>query len=97
MQKQNDPPAAIPSNQTATSGTNNLLEDSSCKISDSGQFIYKLHAAICKHDGGGIVNWYLDGSFFTVNKPVEFAKTILPTFCSGKTFNSFERQIHFYS
>ena len=96
MQKKNATPAAAPGcvGQTAT-GT--LLLEGSCKVIGRAKFIFKLHVAICKYHGGGIVTWSLDGSYFTVNNPVEFAKTIMPTFCSGKTFNSFERQIHFYS
>ena len=88
MQKKNATPAAAPGcvGQTAT-GT--LLLEGSCKVIGRAKFIFKLHVAI--------VTWSLDGSYFTVNNPVEFAKTILPTFCSSKTFNSFERQIHFYS
>ena len=71
-----------------------LLEDSG-KASGRAKFIYKLHAAICKNDGGGIVTWSLDGTSFIVNNPVEFATTILPTFCSTKSFSSFERQNSF--
>jgi hypothetical protein len=100
MPKKSDPPSATPGSvdQSAT-GTDNLLEDSCKDSSSSGRakFISKLHAAICKYHGGGIVTWSMDGSFFVVNNPVEFTKTILPSFCSAKSFSSFERQIHFYS
>ena len=80
--------------------TDKLLEDSGKTRGRQGgraKFIFKLHAAICKHDGGGIVTWSLDGTSFIVKNTKEFAKTILPTFCSTKSFSSFERQIHFYS
>ena len=100
MQKKNATPSAAPSvNQSATWPAKSLEDSSKISSSSTGRakFIFKLHVAICKYHGGGIVTWSLDGSYFTVNNPVEFAKTIMPTFCSGKTFNSFERQIHFYS
>ena len=99
MQKKNATPSAAPSvNQSATWPAKSLEDSSKISSSSTGRakFIFKLHVAICKYHGGGIVTWSLDGSYFTVNNPVEFAKTIMPTFCSGNTFNSFERQIHFY-
>ena len=66
-------------------------------IKSFAKFIFKLHVAICKYHGGGIVTWSLDGTSFIVKNTKEFATTILPTFCSTKSFSSFERQIHFYS
>ena len=64
-------------------------------VKSRAQFVFKLHALICK-ENGDIVQWIDGGSAFLIKEPALFAKQLLPVYCGHKTFTSFERQMNFY-
>ena len=64
-------------------------------VKSRAQFVFKLHALLCKEDGD-IVQWIDGGSAFLINDPNSFATRLLPIYCGHKTFTSFERQMNFY-
>tara|TARA_B100000780_G_C20794050_1_gene315304 strand:- start:30 stop:362 length:333 start_codon:yes stop_codon:yes gene_type:complete len=64
-------------------------------VKSRAQFVFKLHALICK-ENGDIVQWIDGGSAFLIKEPASFAKQLLPVYCGHKTFTSFERQMNFY-